>query len=356
MKLQRFAEKTEPASQRRREQARERGQVARSPELTSALLLLAGYFSLRFAGPAGYRVLRDLSVNSFGHLPTQDWTVTDVQHLTLNVLTAAGRILWPVLLAGMIVAVTVDLAQVGFVFSLEPLALHFERLNPMSGLQRLFSRRALLELAKSLLKISLVGWVVYAAIRQQWTMFPTLVEMDLMVALSRIGSLAMTVFLRAGLVLLLVAVADFAYQRWDHSQSLKMTKEEVKQEFRETEGNPQVRGRIRERQRAMARRRMLADVPKADVVVTNPTHYAIALRYEAGQMAAPVVVAKGADFLAQKIKEIAIQSGVPLVENKPLAQGLYRAVDIGGPVPADLYQAVAEVLAFVYRLKGRKAT
>ena len=355
MKLQRFAERTEPASPRRREQARQRGQVARSPELTSALILLAGYFSLRWAGPAGYQVMRNLTVSTFSHLPVQDWTLADVQRLTLNLVLAGGQMIWPVLLAGVVVALVADLAQVGFVFSTEPLALHFERLNPLAGLQRMFSSWSLVELAKSLAKVGLVGWVVYAAIRQQWDMFPTLVEVDLTVALSRIGSLAMTVFLRAALVLLLVAAGDYAFQRWDHAQSLKMTKEEVKQEFRETEGNPQIRGRIRERQRAMARRRMLADVPKADVVVTNPTHYAVALKYAAGQMAAPVVVAKGADYLAQKIKEIAVQAGVPLVENKPLAQGLYRGVEVGEPVPSDFYQAVAEVLASVYRLRRRVA-
>lgn len=354
MLLQRFAERTEPASPRRREQARQRGQVSRSAELTSALVLLAGYFSLRYAAPGAYRVLLDLTVSTFSHLPTADWTVEGVQQLSLTVLSASGRMLWPVLLAGVVVAVAADLAQVGFVFTLEPLALHFDRLNPLSGMQRLFSRRAAVEFAKSLLKLGLVSWVVYAAIRQQWSMFPTLVEMDLLVALSKLGSLAMTVFLRAALVLLLVAAADFAFQRWDYAQSLKMTKEEVKQEFKETEGNPQVRGKIRERQRALARRRMLADVPKADVVVTNPTHFAVALQYESGRMAAPVVVAKGQDYLAQKIKDIAREAGVAIVENKALARSLFSAVEVGEPVPAELYQAVAEVLAFVYRLKGKK--
>jgi len=351
--LQRFAERTEPASPRRREQARQRGQVSRSAELTSALVLLVGYFSLRYAAPGGYRVLRDLTVSTFSHLSTADWTVESVQQLSLTVLTASGRMLWPVLLAGVVVAVTVDLAQVGFVFTLEPLALHFDRLNPLSGLQRLFSRRAAMEFAKSLLKLALVGWVVYAAIRKQWSMFPTLVEMDLLVALGKLAGLAMTVFLRAALVLLLVAAGDFAFQRWDYAQSLKMTKQEVKQEFQETEGNPQIRGKIRERQRALARRRMLSDVPKADVVVTNPTHFAVALKYESGRMAAPVVVAKGQDYLAQKIKDIAREAGVAIVENQSLARSLFAAVEVGEPVPADLYQAVAEVLAFVYRLKGK---
>ncbi|MCL5676675.1 MAG: flagellar biosynthesis protein FlhB [Firmicutes bacterium] len=356
MKLQRFAERTEPASPRRREQARERGQVSRSPELTSALLLLAGYFSLRYAGPAGYGVLKELTVSTLSHLPTTDWTLDGVHALTLTVLSASAKMLWPVLLTGLIVALSADLAQVGFVFTLQPLAFHLDRLNPISGLQRLFSRRAAADLAKSLLKLLLVGWVVYAALRQQWAMFPTLVDMDLMVALTQIGSLAMTVFLRAALVLLLVAAGDFAYQRWDYAQSLKMTKEEVKQEFKETEGNPQIRGKIRERQRALARRRMLADVPKADVVVTNPSHFAVALKYDAGKMPAPTVVAKGQDYLAQKIKDIAREAGVVVMENKPLARALFASVEVGEPVPGDLYQAVAEVLAFVYRLKGRTGT
>lgn len=356
MYLQRFAgERTEPATPKRRQDARSRGQVARSPEVAAAALLLAAAAALEFGGGAAFERLAGYMRRGLTEWPGTDLTLPALRELLAGAGSAALAAAAPIVLVGVVVGVAVEVAQVGFLFSLHPLQIDFSRVNPLLGFQRLFSRRALREMFKSLLKAALVGGLIYQALRRQAAVVTDLAGMDVGAAATLLGGAAVGFLWRVGLALAVLAAADYFFQRKEFEDSLKMSKEEVKQELRESEGDPRVRARIRERQRAIARRRMMQDVPRADVVVTNPTHYAVALRYDAAAMSAPVVLAKGQGWLAQRIKEIAARAGVQIVENPPLAQALYRTVDVGDAIPAELYQAVAEVLAFVYRSRRRAA-
>lgn len=354
MYLQQFAqEKTERATPRRREQAHKRGQVFRSVEVGSALLLLGLFLVINLSGPGAYRDIRNLTVGLLGRFRVEEWTAGRVDALLVSVGLLGMKILAPILLTALLIGVAADLAQVGFLFSFEPIKPNFARLDPIAGFQRMFSKRSLVELAKALLKVTVVGWVCYSAIRKEIDLFPLLVDMEIGETVRLLGGLTLGVAWKSGAALLILAAADYAYQRWEYEAGLRMSKQEIKEEMKETEGNPQIRQRIRERQRAMARRRMMQDVAKADVVVTNPTNYAVALKYDLESMTAPQVVAKGQGFLAARIKEVAAEHRVAVVENKPLARALYSSVEVGGTIPAELYQAVAEVLAFVYRLKGK---
>lgn len=271
-------------------------------------------------------------------------------------LSHAAKAFLPVIGVAMVVGVVVNLLQVGVMFTAEPLAPNWARLNPVAGFTRLFSRRAFVESVKTLLKVLLIGWLTFSAVRADAAMLLRTSEIDPLMVLMLVGQLLYKMAWRVGLAMLVLALLDYGFQRWEYEKSLRMTKEEVKQEMKQTEGDPQVKSRIRARQQAIARRRMMQAVPKADVVVTNPTHYAVALQYDAQKMAAPTVVAKGMNLIALRIREIAQQHGVPIVENPPLAQSLYRTVDIGQQIPPELYQAVAEVLAYVYRLRANRGS
>lgn len=359
MHLQFFAqERTEPATPRRIQRARQRGQVARSPEVAAALTLLAAYLVLRLWGPSAWGLLQSLAREGWGG----EWgQVSELGeqgalHLGVRALTATALAAGPLVLAAGLTGLVANLAQVGFVLTGVPLVPDLGRLNPLQGLQRLFSRRALVDLLRALVKVTIVGVVAYRAVKARLPDLPGLAAVPPEGVLAAAAGMAGTVVLRVGLAWLVVAAVDYVYQRWEYQLSLRMTRQEVKEELRETEGAPEVRQRIRRRQREIARRRMMAEVPRADVVITNPTHYAVALRYDAAEMEAPQVVAKGQGLVARRIREVAISADVPVVENPPLARSLYEAVEIGESIPPELYQAVAEVLAFVYRLKGRVLT
>lgn len=356
MDLQRFAgERTEQATPRRREEARRRGQVARSPELAPALLLLGVFGAFTVAGAGTWDGLAKFMHDWLTQLSAaRDLAPEDVQALFPRVFLEAAKAALPVALVALVIGLVAEFVQVGFHFSLQPLVPNFDRINPLSGLQRMFSRRSLFELAKSLVKAGIVGFVTYRVIRQQADALPQLAALPLPEIAALIVQMTLSILLQAGLALLVLAGLDYWFQRYEFEQSIMMTRQEVKEEMRQSEGDPRVRSRLRERQRALARRRMMQEVPRADVVVTNPTHYAVALRYDAQRMAVPEVVAKGQGFLALKIREVAEQNGVTVVEKPPLARALYAAVEVGQGIPSNLYQAVAEVLAFVYQLRAQK--
>ena len=257
-----------------------------------------------------------------------------------------------VLLAVLVVSVVVSFLQVGFNFAPELIMPQFSRLNPISGFGRIFSKRSVVELLKSLLKITVVGYFIYRYLREETIRIPALMMSELEASFAVLAAIIYDLAFQIAMVILVLAILDYGYQWWEHMQNLKMSKQEVKEEMKQTEGNPQIKGKIREKQRAMAMRRMMSEVPKADVVITNPTHFAVAIKYEAG-MEAPAVIAKGSDFIAQRIREIAKENDVTIVENKPLAQALFKNAEIGDLIPPDLYKAVAEVLAYVYRLKRK---
>lgn len=343
-------ERTEPASERRLEKAREEGRVPQSRELTAFLILLAsaaGFWSLGgwYAQHAS-DILRE-SLN-FGHAAAFD------RHAMSNALITRGwdaiLLAAPVFFLTIVGAIASPAVLGGLVFSPDALGFNWSRIDPLAGLGRIFSIQGVAELVKALLKSLLVGSVVYwVIIHQQDALFALLaqpIESGL-ISFSRI--LLFAVMALVGGVAL-VAALDVPFQLWQYYSKLRMTKEEVRQEGKEQEGDPHVKARIRRQQREMARKRMMAEVPKANVVVTNPTHFAVALRYDSEQMGAPQVVAKGMNLVAQKIRELAAENGVPLLEAPPLARALYRHAEIGDQIPEKLYTAVAEVMAYVYRL------
>lgn len=346
-------ERTEPATPRRRQKARERGQVVRSAELNSAVLLLAGFLALRLGGGHLYQQVTAMTREIILGTSGADPTVAGFHRLMLRATWYAASAVWPVLVATFLAGLAVSYLQVGSLFTLEPLKPNLGRINPLEGFKRIFSKRALVELVKALLKVTVVTWVAYSTLRGAVVGLPNLSGMEVGQVAAWVGLQVWELAIKTGLAILVMSAFDYAYQRYEHEVSLRMTKQQLKEETKETEGDPQIRGQVRRRQREMARRRMMAAVPTADVVITNPTHYAVALRYIMDQMEAPEVVAKGQDYLAQRIKEVAREHHVPLVENMALAQGLYRSAEVGQSIPIEYYQAVAEVLAFVYRLKHR---
>lgn len=353
LNLQLFAgeEKTEPATPHRRQEARRKGQVFHSLEFNAAAALLATGAAVFLLLPLWSGQLQVLTQEAFLLAP-QDWDAAGIYHLMVYFLARFALMVLPLLAVALATALLAGYLQVGFVFSLEPVALRFDRLNPLTGLQRLISRRSLALLVRNLLKLLLVGWVVTRCLMGEYALFPQLPLMGIRGFLGFLKGLTFRLWWQSGLAVLALAFGDYAYQKWEYEQSLRMSRQEIREEFKQTEGSPEVRARVRERQRQLARARMLHRVHEADVVITNPTHYAVALKYDSTRMAAPEVIAKGAGLIAERIKAIARQHNVSIVENKPLAQALYRSVEIGESIPAAFYRAVAEVLAYVYRQKG----
>ncbi|WP_296969203.1 flagellar biosynthesis protein FlhB [Tepidanaerobacter sp. EBM-38] len=357
MNLQLFAEeRTEKATPRRRQKARERGQVFSSRELNSALVLLGGFLLLKIVGKNLVINIMDL----FNHILTETinkediFTLEGIKMFSYEILIFAGKNFAPIALGLSSICLISNYMQVGFVLSFEPISPKLERINPLEGFKRIFSRRSLLELIKSVTKIIVVAYVVYTAINRYKDLFPLMLDMNLLDSSSLTLSIAFEVGIKASITLLIISAFDYFYQWYEYETSLMMSKQDIKEEYKEVEGNPQIKSRVRQIQRQMARGRMMKDVEKADVVITNPTHYAVALAYDATLHSAPVVLAKGVDKLAEKIKEIATREDVPIVENKALAQTLYKTVEIGDIIPESLYNAVAEILAFIYSLKERR--
>ncbi|MDF2521650.1 MAG: flagellar biosynthetic protein FlhB [Clostridia bacterium] len=354
--LQLFAEeRTEPATPKRRREAREKGQVAKSRDIVSAILLLVTFLALRIFG--GY-IFENLSklLRFFLSFPSKTENAVEIGDL-MNVywysVVEFAKVIAPILLISALVAVSANYLQVGFLFSIKPLIPKFNKLNPIEGFKNIFSKNAFVEFLKSAFKIAVVAYVIYSYLKKNFILIPELLAMDMMATAHFIGNTIVNTGIRVAVVLLVIAIFDYGYQFWEFEKNLRMSKQEIKEEYKMTEGNPQIKSKIREKQRQMSLRRMMTEVPKADVVITNPTHFAIAVKYDAGKADAPLVLAKGKDLIAQKIKEIAKDNNVPIVENKPLAQALYKTVEIGDMVPAELYKAVAEVLAFVYSLKNK---
>ncbi len=353
LRLQLFAgEKTEEPTQKRISEAHNKGQVARSQDLSAAVVILVGFLAMWACGTLIYSSVVDFTIYIFHNL-NKPIDVEWVVNLFIQSSIVLAKTMAPIMLAVLLAGLMLNYYQVGFVFTLEPLSFDLNKLNPITGLGRIFSKRSLVELFKSIAKILVVFYFVYSYIVEQVIEMPKLIFMDLQMALVTIGEVIFKLAFEITGLLLVVGVIDFAYQKWQHKQDLKMSKQDIKDENKQTEGDPQVKGKIRQKQRQMSMQRMMQEVPKADVIVTNPTHFAIALRYDQN-MVAPVVVAKGQDLVAQKIKELAKENKVTIVENKPLARALYISTAIGDVVPPELYKAVAEVLAYVYKLKKKK--
>ena len=352
--LQRFADgdKTEEPTAKKRQDAAKKGQVGKSQELSTAFVLLIGFFVIKALWEQIYANIAGYTIYIFGHL-NQNVDVENVIQLFIGMGVIFVKTAMPIMLAVMVVGLAVNFFQVGLNVSTDKIQPKFDNLNPINGVGRMFSKRSLVELVKSVLKIVVIGFFIYNYLKDEIFTMPQFIFYDLGTSLAKMSEIIFTLAFQVIGVIFVLAVLDFGYQKWQTTQDLKMTKQEVKDEFKQTEGDPQIKGKIRQKQRQMAMSRMMQEVPKADVIVTNPTHFAVALKYEKG-MTAPVVVAKGADFVAQKIKSVGRENDVPLVENRPLARALYASTEVGDSVPRELYQSVAEVLAYVYRLKHRR--
>lgn len=352
--LQRFAEgedKTEEPTEKRRRDAREKGQVARSTELNTVFVLLAGFLMLRVLWEYIYTNIAEYTIYIYNHL-SQGTSIESIREIFLGIMILLAKTAFPIMIAILIMGLAINIYQVGFVISTQRLELNLERLNPINGFGRMFSKRSLVELVKSLFKIAIIGSFLYTYLKDQIPFMPYLIYFDLAHSLEEIADIIFMMVYKVLAIILIMAVLDYMYQQWQMTQDLKMSKQEVKDEHKQVEGDPQIKAKIRRKQREMAMMRMMQEVPKADVIITNPTHLAIALMYKTG-MVAPIIIAKGQDLVAQRIKQIARENKITIVENKPLARALYEAAEVGDTVPHELYQAVAEVLAYVYRLKKR---
>ncbi|MEF3304831.1 flagellar biosynthesis protein FlhB [Paenibacillus sp. GYB003] len=352
--LQLFAgEKTEKATPKKRQEARRKGQVAKSMELPSSLILFGVVLLLFGYGTLMRGKIETLFVSTFHDYMDMDMTLNNVSSLFGRLIFEGMVLLAPIFGAAVAMALLASYSQIGFLMTAEPFKLSFSKLDPIKGIANLFKLRALVELLKSILKMTVIGLVVFYTI---WSSRDQLIEMGrwpLVHTFSYTARLILMLGVEIAVILLVLALFDYMYQRYEYEKNLRMSKDEVKQEFKNSEGDPLIKGKIREKQRRMALQRMMQDVPKADVVITNPTHFAVAIRYDPKQSEAPVVIAKGMDYIALKIRQVAEEHGIVKMENKPLARALYDQVEIGQTIPADLFQAVAEVLAYVYKLKGK---
>jgi len=291
--------------------------------------------------------------DSFSMIARPSLGMTDFLAIHYDMVQRFIIIMAPVMIAVFVMAMLTNVAQVGWLFSWEPLIPQPSKVSPIKGIGRLFSKHSLVELFKSIAKLTVVALVVYWTVKREMPRFASLGEMEVSSIALYILRVILKIFLRVSVAMIFLAVVDYAFQKWQFEQKLKMTKQEVKEELKQSEGDPLIKSRIRRVQQEMARRRMMQEVPKADVVVTNPVHLALALRYDSGVMNAPQVVAKGAGALAEKIKALAKEHHIPIVEDKELARRLYEVVEIGGEIPSAFYHAVAEVLTYVYRIKGK---
>jgi flagellar biosynthetic protein FlhB len=344
--------KTEKPTSRRLQKAREKGQVARSREVPSAVVLLGTLLILFYTGP---NLLAALKVQMHDLLRMRvpgEITVPFLSSISQQVIAQLGLAVAGVMLGAAAFSFVANVWQTGLQISWEPLAFHFDKLSPQNGLTRIFSKTGLVEVTKSVLMLLIVSYISYQVVSDHTPLYPRLVLMDVKQLVYWTSTISYQVFLRVGIFLLILAMADYAFQKYRFLEGLKMTKQEVKDEHKDIEGDPLTKGRIRRIQREMARKRMMAEVPNADVVITNPTHYAVALSYKMETMDAPRVVAKGVGFLALKIKELAQESNIPTVENRPLAQTLYKTVEVGSTIPPNLFKAVAEILAYIYKSRN----
>lgn len=344
-------ERTEPPTPRRRKEARQKGQVARSQDLTAAVLLLAGFFALALLGPGLWMCLLVIVRAALtGDTPTD---AAEVVPFAAAAVAETLKHVVPFLLILFVAMVAALLAQIGLLFTLNPLTPNLNKINPLSGIQRMFSIRSVMLAAINFGKLLAVGLVAYIVVYQSASAIIHAFSFEF-IDVFRLGSwLLFKLGIYLGVALLILALLDFAWQRYRHGQDLKMTKNEVRDELRNMEGDPKIKQRQRQVQLQLATQRLRRDVPTADIVVTNPTHVAVAVRYDADTMVAPKVVAKGADEIALRIRQIAAEFNIPTVERPPLARALFDAVDVGAYVPQQLYQAIAEVLAYVYELTGR---
>jgi flagellar biosynthetic protein FlhB len=349
-----FQDKTEEATPKHKREARQAGNVPKSAEFNSAFILLFGLSTLYFVGGTILeKLIRGFQL-FYQEVGSMRVDIMSVRHYAEIGFHALIGIVLPIATVLAIVGVVINVTQVGFLFTLKTITPKFSKLNPISGLKKFASPKSLIELAKGIIKIVIVSLIAYPAVMEHQDEYMALIYADIEEILRFVASVVFSVMMRTTVVLIIFALFDLLYQRWQFKRDMRMTKQQVKDEARQAEGDPLVKGQIRSMQLLRARERMMEKVPQADVVVTNPVRLAIALKYAPDKMNAPVVLAKGARLIAKRIRELALEHDIPIYENKPLARSLYKLAKVGKEIPYELFHAVAEVFAYVYQLKNRK--
>ena len=345
-------EKTEEPTAKKLEDARKKGQVMRSTEVVTAATLLAFFFMLKiFVGFIGNRFMTSFrqTIGFISDYTSEPFTLntarTIIRGSFWNIIVAA----FPIMIVGLVVTIVAIVFQVKWKVTAEPLKPKFDKFNPVTGMKRLFSKDKIMDLFKSIAKVVILAYVVYSYLKNQWPLIYKMYSYTLPQAIAVIGDTVINVGIRISALFAVIAMFDLFYQKWKYHQDMMMSKQEVKDEYKNSEGDPKVKSQQKQRMQQASQRRMMQDVPKADVVITNPTHFAVAVKYDAQKNDAPVVVAKGQDYVAQKIKEIARDNNIHIVENKPLARMLFHNVDLGAEIPPELYRSVAEILAMIYK-------
>ncbi len=347
-------EKTEEPSGRRLGEAREKGNIAFSADLNNAVGLLGGIVLLYNMGVLTYQVMDKTFKVTLGHLFYKDFSQDVIMDIILSQFYVLAKMLFPILGGLMLIGLIISYVQTGFMLNFGLLKLNFGKLNFIAGAKNLVSPQSFVKLLFSVLKVVVLAGMSYLYMKDKFNSIIDALDFDVAQIFITLFSMMYGLALRLAMILFILAAADFIYQKWQYKRNLRMTKQEVKEERKQMEGDPLIKGKIRSIQLQMSRKRMMTAVPTADVVITNPTHFAVALKYDSKVMKSPTVVAKGADLIAKRIKELALKHKVPLVEDKPLAQTLYKSVEIGREVPQKLFYAVAKVLAYVYQLKRER--
>ncbi len=347
-------EKTEKATPKKRKDERKKGNVFVSKDAVTAVSLIASFYGLKMFAPTILTSIQDLIKRYISIAGTKEsFLISDIATTFVDLAVVFLKCAMPLVLIAVAVAIIVTMAQTKMLFTTKAAAPKFNRINPLNGIKKMFSLRAIVELLKSLIKIVVLLYIVYTVLVDEVATLPALIDMNPMTAMMKTGGIIMDVVLKSGIAFIFLAAADYMYQWWDFEKNMKMSKQEIKDEYKQIEGNPQIKGRQRNVQQQRARQRMMQNVPEADVVIRNPTHFAVALKFDRDKDRAPKVIAKGMDQLALRIVQVAEENDVYVTEDRPLARALYDAVEVGEEIPEEFYKAIAKILAFVYNLKEK---
>ena len=350
-------DKSEEPTPHRLREAREKGQVAKSREITVAIVLLLSYFLFKYLGEYMWKNLAEMAITIFQLLPeARNFSLAFAGYLILIGMRGMAFVVLPIFLITYLATFIAEVMQTGFLFTMDPLSPKIERLNPLEGFKKMFGMQGIVELLKSIIKIVIVFYIAWYAAKDQLSSIILLIQAQPWDALVLGSMIAYTIAIRVGLFYILIAILDYMYRRFEYMKNLRMTKQEIKEEYKRLEGDPLVKQRIRDLQRQASQQRMMGAVPQADVVVTNPTHVAVALKYDTKKSRAPIVLAKGVRLIAEQIRAIAEKHEITIIQNEPIARSIYRTTNLNQEIPQQLYQAVAEILAFVYKIKRDRAT
>jgi flagellar biosynthetic protein FlhB len=348
-------ERTEKATPKKREDAKKEGNIARSQEIPTSIILICCLGVFYFGGSYMFRRLPSIMSSWLQNMSNIQLNPVSIKYIIHDVVIQMGVILFPLMITVIFAAVLSNVIQVGFNINGKILTPKFTKLNPLKGVKRIFSIKSLAELIKSIIKISVIGGVGFLVIKSELGILPSIMQMSVSSQFAIITNASFKIAFYSCLVFILLAILDYGFQRWQFEKKIRMTKQEVKDEYKQREGDPLVKARIKNIQKELSKKRMMESIPQADVIITNPTELAIAIKYDSEKMSAPKVIAKGAGYIAKRIREIAEKNKIPIIENKPLAQILYKKIDIGSAIPIELYHAVAEILAYVYGIGKMKS-